>query len=196
MPDVVMLSGSPVAPSRSQHLLCIAEKILARRGYSARCIEIRQLPAAALVRCDWKDPVVRAALEMISEARAVVVATPLYNASYSGMLKMFLDLLPRTAFSDKPVLPVATGGSLAHLLALDYALKPVLAALGARIVLDNVFATERDLPKAGDGYTVTGALELRLSGAVQSLVQTLDDAAMLARLRASACLASEYTVSS
>jgi FMN reductase len=188
VPDVVTLSGSPVAPSRSQHLLRVAEEMLCERGYSVHCIDVRQLPARALVHGDWNDPAVRAALDTVHAARAVIVATPLYKASYSGALKTLLDLLPQTAFAHKPVLAFATGGSLAHLLALDYALKPVLAALGARLILDNVFATECDIPQTDGVYTLADPLAQRLSCAVESLAQALDDREALARLRASALL--------
>jgi len=71
-----------------------------------------------------------------------LVATPIYKAAYSGLLKSFLDLLPQDGLRGKTVLPLATGGSTAHLLALDYALKPVLGALGARHILDSVYATD------------------------------------------------------
>ncbi|CAE6871137.1 FMN reductase (NADPH) [Paraburkholderia aspalathi] len=188
MPDVVTLSGSPVMPSRSQHLLCVAEEMLCERGYSVRRIDVRQLPAQALIYGDWNDPAVRAALETVVAARAVIVATPLYKASYSGALKTLLDLLPQAAFAHKPVLAFATGGSLAHLLALDYALKPVLVALGARLMLDNVFATECDLHQTNGAYTLTGSLAQRLSSAVESLAQALEDREALARLRASTVL--------
>ncbi len=113
----------------------------------------------------------------------MIIATPLYKASYSGLLKSFLDLLPQAALARKPVLPFATGGSLAHLLALDYALKPVLASLGARHVLDNVFATERDILVVDGAYALTDAIAQRLSDAIESLVHVLDDAAALRRFR-------------
>jgi FMN reductase len=188
VPDVVTLSGSPAAPSRSQHLLRVAEEMLRERGYSVQCVDVRQLPAQALVHGDWNDPAVRAALDTVLAARAVVVATPLYKASYSGALKTLLDLLPQTAFTHKPVLAFATGGSLAHLLALDYALKPVLVALGARLILDNVFATEHDIHHTDGVYRLSDPLEQRLSTAVESLAQAIDDREALARLRASAVL--------
>jgi len=70
------------------------------------------------------------------------VATPVYKAAYTGSLKALLDILPTQAFRNKTVLPIATGGSLAHLLVLDYALKPVLGALGASDILQGVYVTE------------------------------------------------------
>ena len=91
------------------------------------------------------------AVASVHAADVVVVATPIYKAAYSGLLKTFLDLLPQDALRGKTVLPLATGGSAAHLLALDYALKPVLAALGARDILDGVFATDAQLVRAEAG---------------------------------------------
>jgi hypothetical protein len=94
------------------------------------------------VRADFDDPAIRRAREQVAAARLVVIATPIYKASYSGLLKTFLDLLPQDALRGKTVLALGTGGSVAHLLALDYALKPVLAALGARHILDTVYAVD------------------------------------------------------
>ena len=183
MSYVVTLSGSPATRSRSTHLLDVAEATLRARGVAVRRIQIRDLPAAALMHADWADPAVRDALKVVEQSQAAIIATPLYKASYSGLLKSFLDLLPEAALAHKPVLPFATGGSLAHLLALDYALKPVLASLGARHVLANVFATERDIPLVDGSYSLTDAIAQRLSEAVGSLVLALDDAAALRRLR-------------
>ncbi|SAK92175.1 NADPH-dependent FMN reductase [Caballeronia catudaia] len=183
MNPIVTISGSPAARSRSAHLLHVAENALHAHDIPVRRIDVRELPAAALVHADFGNPAVRAALALVEEAQAVVIATPLYKASYSGLLKTFLDLLPRSALASKPVLPFATGGSLAHLLALDYALKPVLASLGAQHVLGNVFATECEISLVDGAYTLSGAIAQRLADAVDALMAALDDAAALRRLR-------------
>jgi SsuE family FMN reductase len=77
------------------------------------------------------DPVIQTAIDVLAAADAVVVTTPVYKAAYSGLLKVFLDLLPQYALRGKPVLPLATGGTPAHVLVIDYALRPVLTSLGA-----------------------------------------------------------------
>jgi FMN reductase len=180
---VLTLSGSPAPRSRSTHLLCLAESALRAQGAAVRRIDARELPAAALMHASFDDLAVRQAVELVAHAQAVIIATPLYKASYSGLLKSFLDLLPQRALAHKPVLAFATGGSLAHLLALDYALKPVLASLGARHLLHNVFATERDMLLVDGTYAVTDAIKHRLADAIESLVHALDDAAALRSLR-------------
>ncbi|MFB2646299.1 NAD(P)H-dependent oxidoreductase, partial [Raphidiopsis sp. BLCC-F218] len=77
--------------------------------------------------------------------------TPIYKAAYTGLLKTFLDLLPQKAFTGKILLPLATGGTIAHLLAIEYGLKPVLFELGARHILSTVYAVDKQIqfPKGG-----------------------------------------------
>ena len=83
---------------------------------------------------------------------------------------MFLDLLPPDWLRGKTVLPMATGGSTAHLLALDYALHPVLLALGARDVLDAVFAADAQVGhREGGGYHFDADIERRLDAAARAL---------------------------
>lgn len=141
--DVVSLSGSPSAESRSTALLRFVERRLADRG-AARVthIAVRDLPPQALLLGAAEHAELRAAAAAVQDADLVMVATPIYKSAYSGLLKTFLDLLPTDALRGKTVLPLATGGSPAHLLALEYALKPVLAALGARHVLDAVYVVD------------------------------------------------------
>jgi FMN reductase len=153
MLDVVTIAGSPAAPSRCATALETARDLLQRRGLSTAAINLRDLSPEALVRGRAGDPSIQRAAALVSEARAIVVATPVYKASYSGLLKAFLDLLPAGALADKGVLPIATAGSLAHLLALEYALKPVLAVLGASTFLPGVCLVDADFVSDGVGFT-------------------------------------------
>ncbi len=140
--DIVSLSGSPSADSRSAALLRFIERRLAGQAARVRHIALRELPAADLLHGRADSPALRVATAAVREANVVLVATPIYKAAYSGLLKVFLDLLPQDALRGKTVLPLATGGSPGHMLALEYALKPVLAALGARHVLDAVYVLD------------------------------------------------------
>jgi len=184
MSYIVTISGSPAAVSRSTHLLGAAEHILQGGGVAVRRINTRELPAAALLHADAAHPAVRAALELVEYAQAVVIATPVYKGAYSGLLKTFLDLLPQTALAGKIVLPIATGGSLAHLLALDYALKPVLSALGARHVVTSVFGTDREVIWGDEGaYTLSDEIAARLAQSVGQLHGVLTEQAELRAYR-------------
>ncbi len=130
--EIVLLAGSPAIPSRSTRLLHHIGELLAMQGHRCVKLHVRDLPAEALLHADFDHPVIRLALGTVAHADAVVIATPIYKASCSGILKAFLDLLPQDGLLHKPVLPTATGGSQSHLLALDYALRPILTSLSAR----------------------------------------------------------------
>ena len=169
---ITAISGSPSARSRSTALLQIAlTRLESGEATQQAVVHVRDLPPSALLFADTQAPQIRAAVAAIEAADLVIVATPIYKAAYSGLLKTFLDLLPQDALRGKTVLPLATGGSAAHLLALDYTLKPVLIALGARHILDGVFATDAQLQphETSGGYVPDAALLQRLDRALQGL---------------------------
>jgi FMN reductase len=149
--NVVLLSGSPSVPSRSTLLLSRVQQRLEEIDARCHALPLRELPPQALLHADASHPAVQAALQQVKEAALVVVATPIYKAAYSGLLKAFLDLLPQDGLRGKAVLPLATGGSLGHLLAIDYALKPVLASLGARHIADAVFVPDAQFHRDAEG---------------------------------------------
>jgi len=83
-------------------------------------------------------------LEELYSADAVVMLTPIYNTSYSGLFKMFIDILDMDLVREKPVLLGATGGTSRHSLALDYTLRPLFAHLRMPAVPTGVFASSED----------------------------------------------------
>jgi FMN reductase len=170
--NVVLLLGSPSAPSRSSLLLAHVTQRLEDGGARCHTLVLRDLPAQALVHAQMSDATLQAALSRVQEADLVVIATPIYKAAYSGLLKSFLDLLPQDGLRGKAVLPVATGGSVAHLLAIDYALKPVLCALGGRHIADAVFVADSQVPlQPGGGYEPERAVIERLDRAVLNVFE-------------------------
>ncbi|RZJ06453.1 MAG: FMN reductase (NADPH) [Rubrivivax sp.] len=167
---ITSISGSPSERSRSAWLTQFALTRLEGVATRSAHITVRDLPAGALLFADVTDPAVAQAVDAVAMADLVIVGTPIYKAAYAGALKVFLDLLPPDALRGKTVLPLATGGSAAHLLALDYALKPVLSALGARHVLDGVFATDAQLQRhEAGGYVPDPELLARLDRALEPL---------------------------
>ena len=168
---VLLVAGSPSEHSRSAALLDAVQLRLQLRGVEVERLHIRDMSPQALLLADFSHPSVAHATAQVARARAIVVATPVYKAAYSGVLKVFLDLLPQTAFKTKHVLPLATGGSPHHMLALDYALRPVLQSLGAAHVLPGVYATDAQvlvLPEGG--YQVVPDIAARLDESVNHLI--------------------------
>ncbi|MEO8152623.1 MAG: NADPH-dependent FMN reductase [Rhizobacter sp.] len=173
---IVGILGSPAVSSRSNSLLQLAQARLQSVASSMHTISVRDLPGEALLHAQFDHPLIQQALLEVSEAQVVLVSTPIYKAAYSGLLKAFLDLLPQDGLRDKTVLPLATGGSIAHLLALDYALKPVLSALGARDILDPVFATDPQIPKhETQGYQPSADVQERVRRSLQTLLDRAED---------------------
>jgi FMN reductase len=142
MRSALVISGSPSPTSRTAALGDHVRGALEARGLMTRHVRVRDLPAEPLISADRSSPPIAEALRLLEAADGVVFVTPTYQAAYSGLLKLFIDLLPQTALTDKAVLPLATGGTLAHVLMLDYALRPVLHALGARHSVQACFVTE------------------------------------------------------
>ena len=145
MASIVTIASSPSAASRTDAVLGHIERRLAVRGHDVQRVVVRDLPPGALLRADATDPQIAAVVAQIEAADAVVVTTPVYKAAYTGLLKTLLDLLPQYALRGKSVLPVATGGSAAHVLAVDYALRPVLVSLGAEHVTQGWFVLASDV---------------------------------------------------
>ncbi|MEV4560558.1 NADPH-dependent FMN reductase [Kitasatospora sp. NPDC049285] len=153
MAVILSVSGSPSATSRTTRLLRHVDARLAAHGHRVLPLDARALPAEALLAADVSDPAIARAVELFERADGVVIGTPVYKAAYSGLLKVLLDLLPQYALRGKTVLPLATGGSPAHVLAVDYALRPVLASMGAEHVTQGWFVLDRHILVREDGGT-------------------------------------------
>ena len=171
--QILTISGSPSAQSRSARLLGHVRAQLERAGERADHLDLRGLPADALLSAQVSDPAIADAVARVESAGVVILATPVYKAAYSGLLKTFLDLLPQSGLRDKVVLPIATGGSLAHTLAIDYALRPVLTALAARSILPGIFAVDSQIVVADEGVVVDPSLQQRLDEGVERVHQAL-----------------------
>ncbi|NIG17845.1 NADPH-dependent FMN reductase [Pantoea sp. Al-1710] len=142
---VITLAGSPRFPSRSTAMLSLCQHALEARGVEVIPWNIHNFQPDDLLYARFDSPALNALKADLALADGLIVATPIYKASFSGALKTLLDLLPERALEHKVVLPLASGGSASHLLAVDYALKPVLNALKAQEVLHGVFATDTQI---------------------------------------------------
>jgi FMN reductase len=169
--SVLLIAGSPSERSRSAALLDSVSQRLLLRGATVERLHIRDLSPQSLLLADTAHRTISAAIDQVARARAIVVATPVYKAAYCGVLKVFLDLLSQTALKNKTVLPLATGGSPHHMLALDYALRPVLQSLSARHILPGVYATDSQVTLTPEGaYHIGVEISERLDEAVATLV--------------------------
>jgi FMN reductase len=139
--NAVGISGSPSARSKSRTLLERTLAALADRGVTTTLIDLASIPADALLG-RRKAAELDDALARIREANIVVASTPVYRATYSGLLKVFFDQLPIDGLVDKSAIAIATGGSPAHLLVIDHGLRPLFASIGAVTTPTGVYGTD------------------------------------------------------
>jgi FMN reductase len=170
---VLTISGSPSTPSRSAALANHVAGNLVARGFELAAINVRDLPAAELLTGRTSDPVIAAAIALVERADAVVITTPIYKAAYTGVLKVFLDLLPQLVLTGKVVLPLATGGTIAHVLAIDYALRPVLVSLGAQHIVNGLFILDKMLAMSDRGLVIEPDVEQRLAGILDDFAASI-----------------------
>ena len=161
----VAIAASPSRASKSrrlaEHALCTA----GASGLVPRLIDLGELPAEALLG-RVKDPAVDDALAATAQAALVIVATPVYRASYSGLLKVFFDLFWPEALAGVVAIPIATGASPAHQLVLDHGLRPLLASVGALVVSHGVYATDAQLGPDGTAGAVAEHIDRVVAGGV------------------------------
>lgn len=116
----------------------------------------------------FASPRLQNVLDQVGAADAVVLVTPIFKASYSGLFKSFVDALDPDALIGKPVLLGATGGTARHSLAIDFAMRPLVAYLQAVAVPTGIFASPHDW--AGEGQE---ALTSRIDRAAAELASLL-----------------------
>ena len=144
---IVAVSGGLQRPSRAAAL---AEYLLDLIGEGVPCdqhlIELGELApqlAGALWRSQLPETVERQ-LAAVEQADVLVVATPVYRGSYTGLFKHFFDFIDQDALIDTPILLAATGGSERHALMIDHQLRPLFSFFQARTLPLGVYATDRD----------------------------------------------------
>jgi FMN reductase len=170
---VITLAGSPRFPSRSSALLEYAREKLSALDVEVCHWHLQNFAPEDLLYARFESPALKALVEQLADADGLIIATPVYKASFAGALKTLLDLLPECALEKKVVLPLATGGTVAHMLAVDYALKPVLNALKAQEILHGVFADDSQVADYQHKPVFTANLQQRLDVALETFWQAL-----------------------
>ncbi|SDH41526.1 FMN reductase [Lentzea fradiae] len=145
MSDLLIISGAPSPSAPTGLVVAHLTEVLRTAGHHVTLLDVRALPTLSLLTEDLRDPEIAQAVSSVLSADGVVVASPVYRAAYSGLVKALLDLLPKKALRGRAVLPLATGGSQGFLVAMDYALHPLLAAKGADHVVRGEFVLDQDI---------------------------------------------------
>lgn len=156
----------------------VGAELAAKNGGDQRAAEVEvialrdlALDIARSLTSGFPSGAVREAIAAVEEADALIVATPVFNASYSGLFKSFFDLVDLDRMVGKPVVIAATGGSPRHSMVLDHALRPLFAYLRTIVMPTGVYAAAEDFAGGVDGVA---PLTDRVARAARELVAVVD----------------------
>lgn len=135
----------------ADRLVTAVRSALGDRRVEVTVVELRDLAVdiANNMVTGFPGPALADAIDQVAEADGLIVVTPIFTASYSGLFKSFFDVLDNDLLVGKPVLIAATGGTARHSLALEHALRPLFAYLRAIVVPTAVYAASEDWGAAG-----------------------------------------------
>lgn len=170
---IVAVSGSLRSPSTTSALLeGIVEEFAATQDVDAHLVELSDLAhdLALAVTGGETSAALTAALAAVGDAELVVVATPIYRGSYTGLFKQFFDVVHHDALAGTPVLLAAGGGNDLHSLAIDHELRPLFAFFRAAVLPVSVYARSADF---ADGEIATDGLRAKIEAAVAASVPLL-----------------------
>ena len=139
--------GNPKANSRTlESARVVTAAIVDAVGWSdgAPAVEI-DLALVANELFDWQSAAVAAHVDLLRRSRLAVVASPVYKATYTGLLKAFLDRIGHGELHEVVVVPLMVGGAPQHALAVEVYLRPLLAELGAVLPTRGLFLLESEL---------------------------------------------------
>jgi FMN reductase len=148
LPRLLMLIGAATPPGRLAAAVAAAAEAV-RNNARDVAVDVMNLAETAIDICDGRPldgyrAATREAVARIEAASAVLVAAPVYRASFPGVLKNLFDITPVAALQGKPVGIVAMGGSPHHYLAVDAQLRQVLGWFGALVAPTAVYLTGAD----------------------------------------------------
>ena len=160
---VTVVVGNPKPQSRTRlAALRVAEALTGRPADLD--LDLAAFGAGLL---DWNDPAVARAVEQVRTSELVVVASPTYKGTYTGVLKVFLDRFGAGSLVGLRAVPVMLGGHWRHALAPEVFLKPVLNEIGASTPTPGLYLldSEWDAPDALAGWLTTARRQLALPAA-------------------------------
>jgi len=146
-PFIVGFSGSASRPSRTRGLVeAVAEAAARRSDAEVQVFDLTEIHPSLGSTLDPREAPadLQQLIAAITAADALIVGSPVYKGTYTGLFKHLFDLIEPKALKDKPIVLSATGGSERHALVLDHGLRPLFAFFSADIVATGVYATEGD----------------------------------------------------
>ncbi len=177
--SLVVVTAGLSQPSATRlladRLAAATVRCLADAGVTAttQVIELREhaQDLANNVLTGFPSASLRTSTDAVVACDGLIAVSPIFSASYSGLFKMFFDVLDRGSLAGTPVLVAATGGTARHSLALDHAFRPLFAYLAADVVPTAVYAAAEDWGQGDD--TFEGSLTERINRAASEIATSM-----------------------
>jgi FMN reductase len=172
--SVVAVSGSLQSPSKTSVLVrSVADAVAARRDVQLRVIEVSELgpQLAGSLRRDTMPASAQDAIDAIERADLLIVGSPVYRASFTGLFKHLFDFVGQYSLVGTPVLLTATGGSERHALTIEHQLRPLFGFFQALTLPLGVYGSDGDF---ADYRIASDSLHERVEQAADRAVPLLD----------------------
>ena len=164
MTTIAVVTGNPKPASRTHSVALAVADALASQLASDSGRLIIDLAEYAPRLFDWADEELAALTAQVAAADIAIFASPTYKASYTGLLKAFLDRYGNNGLAGITAVPVMTGGWPGHLLAVEVHLRPVLVELGATVPARGLYVTEPELADVGTAVAKWAEMAVPLIG--------------------------------
>lgn len=174
MTSIVTVVGNPKAGSRTlTAATTLADSVAALLPTpEQRVVDLAEIAPGLLA--PWSlTPEAADAVAAVKSADVLILATPTYKASFTGLLKLLLDTLPAGSLSRTVTIPLTVSAGPAHRHLADWQLRPVLGELGAVLSVPSLLVSESELPEldslvaeyvAGHGRLITAAVKVLVPG--------------------------------
>ncbi len=175
---IVGFSGNITRPSSTRRFVdSVTQSLAAQAGLPHAVFDVEDLgPSLATARSiDDLDPTAKKVIQTIVEAEALVIGSPTYKGSYTGLFKHVFDLLDPASLRGKPIILTATGGGDRHSLVVEHQLRPLFAFFEAFVLPTAIYASSRDFTDGQPSPVILGRVN-----------QALAEASVLVKARARA----------
>lgn len=170
---LILIAGSPSGSSRSLRLLQAVEERLRLAGVGVRLVLPEQLGPQALLRADTADVNVAEFIQLVSASDGIVVATPVYKATFSGVLKVALDVIPPDALVGKVAFGIATGRLPQQLKGAGSALGGIFDFFRVRTQVAPLLLADEAIFDAADSTRFSTTTHRLLDSATEQLLNAL-----------------------
>ncbi|MDL2410029.1 FMN reductase [Rhizobium calliandrae] len=175
MPQTKILgfSGNITRPSTTRSFVDhIVGQLAIKTGASAQSFDVDDLGPSLLKarRLDDLTAEARCVVDQMLEADALVVGSPTYKGSYTGLFKHYFDLLDPTSLRAKPIIIAATGGGERHSLVVEHQMRPLFGFFEALAMPTAIYATRKDF---AHGEVISEPIRMRVGRAVEEAARAI-----------------------